>query len=94
MKAYFLNTKQILSIIEMGQRNPERNRYIGLDGYTKPEDLAERIAKGLDTSPIELTDTSIGELKDPCKFFPMRNIVGFVVKDGQLKGVFVKESDL
>ena len=84
MKAYFLNKDQIARIIQVGRNNRSNL-------YTSDGDLAEAIARELKTEPIEMDEAAMAEITSACRYYPKGHIVGFVQKDGVLKGVFIKE---
>lgn len=84
MKAYFLNRDQIARIIEVGRSN--RSNFYASDG-----DLAELVVKALKAEPIELDEAAVAEITSACRYYPKEHIVGFTQKDGELKGVFIRE---
>lgn len=84
MKAYFLNRDQIARIIEVGRSNR-------LNFYQSDGDLAEAVAKELKAEPIELDEVAVAEITSACRYYPKGHIIGFTQKDGDLKGVFIKE---
>lgn len=84
MKAYFLNRDQIARIIEVGRSN--RSNFYVSDG-----DLADLVAKELEAEPIELDEVAVAGLPSACRYYPKEHIIGFTQKDGDLKGVFIKE---
>ena len=91
MKAYFFNLSQIARMAEIAENLLRRQNFDCTP--ISASHFAEKIASELDDagSPIELDEASLSELDGPCKFVPKADIVGFVTKDGALKGVFVKE---
>ena len=84
MEAYFLNKDQITRLIEYGRSNRS-------DYYVSSGDLAESIVNDLKARPIELDEATVAEITSACRYYPKEHIVGFVQKDGVLKGVFIKE---
>lgn len=92
MKAYFFNQSQIARMAEVADQMHRQQQSYGFTPLNL-EDAAERIVKNLDDAktPIELDEASISELNTSCRFIPKPDIIGFVTKDGYLKGVFIKE---
>jgi hypothetical protein len=84
MKAYFLNKEQITALIEYGRS--ERSNY-----YVSSGDLVKDVAEDLKVLPIELDEATVAEITSACRYYPKEYIVGFTQKDGELKGVFIKE---
>lgn len=84
MEAYFLNKDQITRLIEYGRSNRS-------DYYVSSGDLAEDVIKDLKAVPVELDEATVAEITSACRYYPKGHIVGFVQKDGVLKGVFIKE---
>ena len=85
MKAYLLNKNQIMWLIDYGRSN-RSNFYAGND------DLVRDIAEDLKVLPVELDDVAVTEITSACRYYPKEHIVGFTQKDGELKGVFIKEN--
>lgn len=85
MKAYFLNKDQIAEIIRFGRSN--RSNF-----YTSDGDLVGAVTKELKAEPIELDEAAVAEITSACRYYPKEHILGFTQKDGELKGVFIKEN--
>ena len=84
MKTYFLNKDQIARIIQVGRSNRSNL-------YTSDGDLADAVTKELKAEPIELDEAAVAEITSACRYYPKEYIIGFTRKDGNLRGVFIKE---
>lgn len=93
MKAFFFTEDQIAHLVESIQRIEVnyRHGFYGYDGRTSPADIASLVVKDLaDNTPIQIDDTNINAINEPCRYYPTSDIVGFAMNDGILKGVFIK----
>lgn len=86
MKGLFLTKEQLVELA----RSLLREDTYGYRRYTD-EELANKIFEAMHSEPFEINDISISEVNVPCKYYVRSNIVGFVQKDGILRGVFIKE---
>lgn len=88
MKGLFFTEEQL---VELARRLDQlREDAYGYRRYTD-EELANKIFEAMHSEPFEINDISISEVNVPCKYYVRSNIVGFVQKDGILRGVFIKE---
>lgn len=93
MKAFFFTEDQIANLVESIQRIEAnyRNDFGGDVRRSSPADIASLVVKDLaDNTPIQIDDTNINAIKEPCRYYPTSDIVGFAKNDGILKGVFIK----
>lgn len=84
MEAFFLNKEQITRLVDYGRS--KRTDY-----YSCNDDLVKGVIEDLKAKPIELNEATVAEITSACRYYPIEHIVGFVQKDGFLRGVFIKE---
>ena len=88
MKAYMLTEKLIERLIEIG-RDSAHGEY----DTPSPRTLFYSILDQLNSFPVEIDEASVKKINFPCRFFTMKQIVGFTIDEGVISGVFIKEGN-
>ena len=87
MKGYFMSEELLRDLVSNVRRTMSDSRVVRMTN----EEIAKDIIAQMSGEPIELNDISVSEVNVPCKYYVRTNIVGFVQKNGILRGVFIKE---
>jgi hypothetical protein len=90
MKAFFITEEEFENLVRNIRNAGQRFDY-GADFRLSEKEFAAELAKGIECRPINIDDVTVGLIESPCKFYPKDNIIGFSQKDGQLRGVFIKD---
>lgn len=92
MKAFFITEEEFEDLVRNIRDAGQRIAYgYGADIRLSEKEFAAKLAEGIGSRPINIDDVTIGLIESPCKFYPMDSIIGFSQKDGQLRGVFIKD---
>lgn len=87
MKGYIMSEESIRDLVSNVRSAMSDYRVARM----RDEEIAKDIIAQMSGELIELNDISVSEVNVPCKYYVRTNIVGFVQKDGILRGVFIKE---